>query len=172
MSVYIPIATGQTIHQKTIDSIESQNIKPKVIICDSPGEIDSDHNHTEAAIKGEVVSRNLCIDEFLKTSDKYFFNQCRGLRHKKDNNLENMIKFMDSNLDFGACTLRELGGTYNHITMGIVCIRRKLLEGGFRFANRYKHCLCVEVMEDIRLLGYKYGCIGKEITVTALRLNY
>ena len=154
-----------------IDSITQQTIRPTVVVCDSPGEIDSDHNHTEAAIKGEVVSRNMCIGKFLPTLDRYFINQCRGVRHKKDDNLERMIKFMDENPDYGACTLRELGGTCEHITMGVLCMRRKLIKDGFRFSNRYKRCLCVEVMEDVRAMGYKYGCIGKEITVTATRLK-
>jgi hypothetical protein len=78
---------------------------------------------------------------------------------------------MDENQDYGACVLRALGSDYKHVTMDVVCIRRRLIEGGFRFANRYKRCLCVEVMEDIRARGYKYGCIGKEITVTATRLK-
>jgi len=78
MNVFIPIATGQTVNRIVIDSIKTQTINPSVIICDSPGEINSDHNHTLAAITGEMVSRNMCIDKFLQTKDKYFFNQCRG----------------------------------------------------------------------------------------------
>jgi hypothetical protein len=163
--IYIPLATGQTVPVDVIAGIELQTIKPIIVTYDSPGEINSEHNYSKARIKGEIVSRNMCIDEFLKTTDKYFFMQSRDVMQLKQDNFANMISFMNANRDFGACALRCRCATLDHIIMATICIAREVVEKGFKFANRYGWCPCREMMEDIKILGYKYGYISPEILV-------
>ena len=163
--IYIPLAIGQSVPVDVVANIELQTTKPVVVTCDSPGEVNSEHNYTPLRIKGEIVSRNMCIDEFLKTTDKYFFIQSRDVIQLKPDNFKNMIKFMDENKDFGACALRCKGARDNHIVMATICIAREVIEKGFRFVNRYGWCPCMEMMEDIKALGYKYGYISLEILV-------
>jgi hypothetical protein len=166
MNLYIPLATGQLIDQDVIDSILNQTISINIVICDSPGEINSEHNYTSLRIQSELKNRNDAINKFLnETNDKYFFMQSRDVIQLKPDNFENTINFMNLNPNYGACALPCKGFKLNHIVIATICITRELLNKGFRFANRYGRCPCKEMMEDISKLGYKYGYLGNELLV-------
>jgi hypothetical protein len=174
--IYIPLARDsitkkeQSVFSLARQSILSQTIPMEIVPCITDGDIDSQGKFTPERIIGEVNSRNLGIDKFLETEDKYFLMQCRDVKQLYPDNFEKMIAYMDNNLDCGACYLKCLQTTKQHFDIGTVCIRREVLEGenGVRFRNKYGKCLCVELQQDIVGNGYKIDYISDDILITKL----
>jgi hypothetical protein len=168
MNIYIPLATGQSVDPLVIDSIQSQSLKLNIVKCESPGEINSKYNHSQARIIGEPISRNMGINICLRTRDPYFFMQNGDTANLNDSNFMDLADYLLENKSFGACALHKIGSIDSHIDIASICIRREVLEKGFRFENRYGTCLCLEVMEDLKNLKVDYGYLNHNTHIKSL----
>ena len=160
MNVYTPLATGQKIPQSVLDSINMQSIRLTHVICESAGEINSEHNYTSLHISSELKNRNDAIDLCLKSNDPFLFMCNSDVLQLRDSNFEDQIDYLLNNKDYGACALPFEWCQWNHIDIASICIKREVLEKGFLFENRHGYCLCKEFMEDMEKLGYKYGYVN------------
>jgi hypothetical protein len=163
MNCYIPLATGQKIPQQVIDSIVLQTIEPEIVICESAGEINSEHVFTPLRISSEINNRNKAISRFLtKTQDEFFFMCCSDVLQLNATNFSDQINHLKNLSDLGACALPFEWCSWQHVDIASICIKREVLEKGFLFANRYGLCPCKEAVEDFNKLGYKFEYLNKD----------
>jgi hypothetical protein len=154
--VTIPIATGQTISDGVIESINNQSVLCGVVICSSYGEINSQDNYTEKRLKGEAESRNKCVYEMLKSTYEYGVMQDRDAEHLQKDNIFEMRKFLENNLDYGAVSIANPVGHDDHYNIRCVMYTRAVLEK-LHFSGNQIKCCCDIVKKACEKIGLLYG---------------
>jgi hypothetical protein len=173
MMILIPIATGQTLAPGVKESIAMQTIPTQVVLCSTPGLINSHRIYTPERIAGEAASRELCKKRALETDEKMFVMMDRDAKLLYPTSLQQAVDFMAAHPDFGAVSLalpKKPWNNHDHIDTRCVMFRRETLEKVDFLALKPARCICPELTKHIRDMGVKYDYFSDELLTEEINL--
>lgn len=166
MKIYIPIATGQLVPSEVLNSITSQTVSCDVVVCDTPGLVNSQKTGGPGKVRGEAASRNLCQQKARECGDKFYIIQDSDMVHLQKTNIEEMLDFMQSNLMFSAIALNKLSATRSvyesHIQLSCILFRHWVSRLFYSY-DPALHCVCGEFKTAMDLLGAKYRYLDIDV---------
>ena len=152
MYCFIPIATGQTVPDRVIDSINDAT----VLIVDSEGEINSQSKNTAARLSGEPRSRNKCVEVFNEIDawgyEEFVAMQDRDCLHLINDGFQRAINYLEQHPDLDAVALpwRDRFEPDAHVRMLCVVFRAHVFSG-LVFRRERRKCCCTCLAEDISI---------------------
>jgi hypothetical protein len=168
MNIYIPIVKGQDLCKGVENSILNQSIPCKIHIISGDGDLNSSRNYSPLRLIEEPRVRNECRATAMWYGDNYSVIQDRDCKHLYDENILDMMSFLQDNPLHGAVSIGLNYGDQNHICLICVMFRWDAL-AKLNFHNKYGKCLCQEVTEDIRNMGYKYGYLDNKKRIVEIK---
>ena len=156
MNIYIPIVEGQVLAEGVEKSILNQSLSCKINLVYGKGKLETHRRYTPTRIIEEAKCREDCRCRALYDGGSYSVIQDRDCKHLNDENILDMMSFLQNNPSHGAVSIGLNYGDLSHVSLICVMFRWSVLVN-LRFENRYGKCLCREVTEDIRKMRYKYG---------------
>jgi hypothetical protein len=173
MLILISLANGQVLAPGVKASIAMHTIPTQIILCCTPGVVNSQRVYTPERKVGEAASRELCKKTALETTDKMFVMMDRDAKLLYPTSLQQALNLLNANHEYGALSLalpKKPWNDYDHIDTRCVMIRREVLEKIDFTALNQQRCICREFTKAIRGLGVKYDYFSNDLLVEEINL--
>jgi hypothetical protein len=165
MRVYIPLASSgkqrQYVSGEVRDALKAQTVPCEIVECVTEGEIHSQRNYSPARIKGEVTSRNDCIQQAITSGDEYFIMADRD-RVPIPSTIADLQTAIIANAAIGMVSAVE-SRHCKWPDIGFIICRSEVFKQ-LSIVNLYGGCLCREVNEAIEKMGFKATIITGNYT--------
>lgn len=166
LHVFIPIAEGQTVPQKVLQSIAAQTELSVVTVCCRPGLIDSEGVYNPQRLNGEIAAREAVRMAALGTRESVVMLQDSDVEHTCTDNFAMVLQEMRRHPEYTAMALTSNENpSPDHIPLHCLAIRVRAL-WGIRFRASGGECSCKAFARDV----VRYGMYGYADTTQRLSI--
>ena len=158
LTIFVPLATGQSIPDEVKKSLLSQTIKTEIVECIAEGIKESRHGaYSEEKIRGVKNSRLLCAEKAKLLSEPYCVMQDKRFKQDYPDNYETIIKFMNTDPKIGAVSFaRPFMDREHHVDIGCMVWKTEVLSKmtwKFWLVTDNK-CPCDATKKEIESINY------------------